>query len=72
MFLPVLFSVLLTESTVDCVRELVRTSEGQVRGALANDGDYFAFYGIRYGADTSGVNRFKVRNFYLHLATAWN
>lgn len=58
MFLQILLSVLLIKSTSNCV--LVETTEGQVQGALADDGDYYAFYGIRYGADTSGINRFKV------------
>lgn len=66
MFPQILLSVLLIKSTADCV--LVETTEGKVQGALANDGDYYAFYGIRYGADTSDVNRFKVTNIYLKLA----
>lgn len=62
VFVTVLLSVLLTKSmAVDfAAPNVVRTTEGQVQGDLADDGDYYAYYGIRYGADTSGENRFKV------------
>ncbi|XP_050674614.1 venom carboxylesterase-6-like [Leptidea sinapis] len=37
----------------------VNTTHGMVVGKRATDGDYYTFYGIRYGGSTSGANRFK-------------
>ncbi|KAM3960313.1 bile salt-activated lipase-like [Aphomia sociella] len=36
----------------------VNTTEGLVQGSTATDGNYFTFYGLRYGGSTSGENRF--------------
>ncbi|RVE51391.1 hypothetical protein evm_003946, partial [Chilo suppressalis] len=37
----------------------VNTKEGTVVGYKAEDGDYFAFYGVPYGGSSSGEYRFK-------------
>ncbi|XP_023933949.2 venom carboxylesterase-6-like [Bicyclus anynana] len=37
----------------------VNTTQGVVVGQRVQDGDYLAFFGIHYGGDTSGENRFK-------------
>ncbi|KAI8420345.1 hypothetical protein MSG28_008868 [Choristoneura fumiferana] len=39
---------------------LVNTTQGQVQGALATDGNYYVFYGVHYAGSSSGANRFKV------------
>lgn len=38
----------------------VNIAQGTVVGSIADDGDYFKFYGIPYADSTSGSHRFKV------------
>ncbi|XP_061721227.1 carboxylic ester hydrolase-like [Cydia pomonella] len=38
---------------------IVNTTQGEVQGAQANDGNYSVFYGVHYAGSTSGANRFK-------------
>jgi para-nitrobenzyl esterase len=39
--------------------EVVETTEGRVRGTVADAGGIRVFRGLRYGADTAGANRFR-------------
>lgn len=41
------------------IKDIV-TDKGLVRGYKAEDGEYFAFFGIPYAASPTGTNRFKV------------
>lgn len=40
----------------------VTTTEGELIGSKAQDGDYIVFYGVPYAGPTDGDNRFKVYN----------
>ncbi|XP_022128473.2 venom carboxylesterase-6 [Pieris rapae] len=37
----------------------VNTTQGVVIGSRATDGNYYTFYGLHYGGNTAGENRFK-------------
>lgn len=54
LYVFVLFSAAYAQDAI------VNTTQGQVQGALATDGNYYVFYGVHYAGSSSGANRFKV------------
>ncbi|CAH2089275.1 unnamed protein product [Euphydryas editha] len=57
MLLLLVLLCALAASAQDAPR--VNISQGVIVGSRVPDGDYLSFYGIHYGAQTSGENRFK-------------
>ncbi|KAJ2948669.1 hypothetical protein O0L34_g7925 [Tuta absoluta] len=53
------FALFLALAHASFAQLQVNTSNGLVIGNNATDGNYYTFYGLHYGGNTAGANRFK-------------